>query len=70
MQERDSVGIFIGAQRRFMHQTADGKVRHQQPIKFLAYQFGSLAAQYDLCAPKMRLEFVERGLSGKGLARC
>src|SRR5687767_10958201 len=45
-----------------MHQTANSKVRHQQSIKLLAYQFGSLAAQYDLCAPQMRLEFIERRL--------
>src|ERR1700751_3322261 len=46
--ERKPVRIFIGLQGGFMHQTADGKVCHQQTEKLLSDQFRRLAAQYDL----------------------
>jgi hypothetical protein len=42
-----------------MHQTADGKVRHQQPEKFLADQLGSFAPQHDLRAAQVSFEFVK-----------
>ncbi len=70
MEKGQPVGILVGAQGGFVHETADGEVRHQQTIELLPYQVRRLTAQDDTCAPQMRLEFVERGLSGKGLARC
>ena len=30
MHEREPIGIFVGLQGGFMHQAANGKVRHQQ----------------------------------------
>jgi len=64
------VRILVGGQGGFVHEATDGEVRHQQTIELLPYQVRRLAAQDDACAPQMSLEFVERGLSGKGLARC
>jgi len=45
-------------------------MRHQQTIELLLYEFRRLASQYDLRPAKVRLEFIEGCLSGKGLARC
>ena len=69
MQEGEPVGVFFGFERRFMHQSADGEVRHQQAIEFLPDQIRRLAAQHDTRAPQVSLKFIECGLSGKGLAR-
>jgi hypothetical protein len=52
-----------------VHQTADGEVGHHEAVEFLAHQIGGFAAQHDVSAAQMSLEFVERSLSGKGLAR-
>jgi hypothetical protein len=70
VEEGQPVGILIGAQRGFVHETADGEMRHQQAIELLPYQIRGLTAQDDICSPQVSLEFIERGLSGKGLARC
>ena len=53
-----------------MHESADGKVSHQQAVELLPDQVGSLAAQYNFGAAEVGLHFVQGGLSGKGLARC
>jgi hypothetical protein len=53
-----------------MHETADGKMRHQEAIELLSHQIRRLTAQDDLRSPQVSFEFIERGLSGKGLARC
>ena len=63
MQKRDPVRVFVGAKSSFMHQTTDGKVRHQQPVELLADQFRGLAAQHDLRAAQMRFEFIKRCLN-------
>jgi len=70
MKEREAVGIFVGLQRRFVHQPANGEVGHHEAVELLPHQIGGFAAQDDLGAPQVRLQFVQRGLSGKGLARC
>jgi len=70
VEEGQPVGILIGTQRRFVHQTAYGEMRHQQTIELLAYQIRRFTAEHDMRAPQMSLEFVKGGLSGKGLARC
>ena len=70
VDERKPVRIFIGLQSGFVHQTADGKMRHQQTEELLLDQFWRLAAQYNLGAAQVGLQFVQGGLSGKGLARC
>jgi hypothetical protein len=70
MQEREPVGIFVGFESGFMHQAADGVVGHEQSPELLLHQLRRFAAQYDLGAAEVRLEFVQSGLSGKGLARC
>ncbi len=59
VHEREPIGIFIGLQRGFMHQAANGEVRHQQTIKLLPYQFWSLAPQDDLGAPQMGLQLIQ-----------
>src|ERR1700733_7529783 len=46
-----------------MHETAKGKVRHEEPIKLLPDQFRSLAAQDDLGTPQVRLQLVQSGLN-------
>ena len=53
-----------------MHEASDGEMSHDQAIELLPHQIRSLTAQDDVCAAQMSFEFVERGLSGKGLARC
>jgi hypothetical protein len=68
--EGEPVRVFVGLQRRFVHESADGKMRHHQPVEFLAHQVRGLAAQCDLGAAQVRFQFIQRGLSGKGLARC
>ena len=66
MKEGEPVGVLAGLQCRFMHQSADGEVRHQQTVEFLPYQIRRLAAQNNLSATQMRFEFVQGDLSGKG----
>lgn len=61
MEKGQPVGVFIGLQRGFVHQTANGKVRHQEPEKFLPYQFRRFAAQYNLSTAQMCFQFVESG---------
>ena len=63
MEKGQPVGILVGAQRRFVHEAADGEVRHQQAIKLLPHQIRFLAAQDDMRAPQVSLEFVERGFN-------
>ena len=70
MDERKPVWVFVGLQGGFVHQTANGKVRHQQAEELLPHEFRRLAAQYDLSASQMRFQLVQGSLSGKGLARC
>ena len=70
MEEGKAVRVFAGLQRRFVHQSTNGEVRHQQAEELLANQFRRLAAQDNLGAAQMRFQFVQRRLSGKGLARC
>ena len=60
MDERKPVGIFIGLQSGFVHQAADGKMRHQQTEELLLDQFRRLAAQYNLSAAQMGFQFVQR----------
>jgi hypothetical protein len=69
MNEGESVRILIGVERRFVHQSSDGKMRHQQAVELLFNEFGRLAAQHNLGAAQVSLQLVQRGLSGKGLAR-
>ena len=47
MEKREAVGILVGLQRRFVHQTPDGKVGQQQPVEFLLDQLRGLAAKND-----------------------
>jgi hypothetical protein len=44
-------------------------MRHQQAVELLPYQIRRFTAQHDTRSSQMSLEFVERSLSGKGLAR-
>jgi hypothetical protein len=44
----------------FVHQAANGKVGHEQPIKLLPDQFRSLAAQDDLGPSQVLLQLVQR----------
>ena len=50
VEERKPVWVFIGLQVGFVHQAANGKMRHQQTEKLLPDQFRRLAAQYNLSA--------------------
>ncbi len=70
VEKREPVGIFPGLESRFVHEAPDREVRHHQSIEFLAHQVRGLAAQDDLGAAQVRFQFVQRRLSGKGLARC
>jgi hypothetical protein len=70
MQKGKTVGILIGLQGRLVHQAPDREVGHQQAPELLFDQLRRLAPQHDLSATQVRFQLVERGLSGKGLARC
>ena len=61
MQEREPVGVLAGFERGFVHQAANGEVSHHEAVEFLANQVGGFAAQDDLGAAQMGLEFIERG---------
>ena len=61
VDEGKPVGVFIGLQGGFVHQAADGKMRHQQTEELLLDQFWRLAAQYNLRAAQMGLQFVQSG---------
>jgi len=69
MQEGEPIGIFVGFESGFMHQATDGIVGHEQAPELLFHQLRRLTAQHDLSPAQMRLEFVQGGLSGEGLAR-
>ena len=55
------IGIFVGFQGGFMHQSANSEVGHHEPVEFLTHQIRRLAAQDDLGAAQVGLQFVERG---------
>jgi len=61
MDEGQPIRIFISLQGGFVHQAADGKMRHQQTEELLLDQFWRLAAQYNLSAAQMGLQFVQSG---------
>ena len=54
------VRIAVGFECGLMHQAANGKVRHHQPVEFLPHQIWGLAAQDDFGAAQMSLELVKR----------
>jgi len=56
MQERQPIRIFVGPQRRFVHEPAHGEVRQQQAPELLAHQVWDLAAQHDLRPAQLRLQ--------------
>jgi len=43
-----------------MHQAADSEMSHQQTVELLAHQIRRFAAQHDLGAAQVGLEFVEQ----------
>ena len=59
MKEGKPVGIFVSLQRGFVHQTANGEVGHHETVELLAHQIGGFAAQHDMGAAQMGLEFIE-----------
>ena len=61
MQEGEPVGIFVGLESGLVHQAADGVVGHKQAPELLLHQLRRLAAEHDLSAAQMRLEFVQGG---------
>ena len=62
VNEGKPVGIDVGFERRFVHHAANGEVGHHQPMKLLAHQLWSLAAQDDIGAAQARLQFRQRRL--------
>ena len=44
MKKGKPVGIFVCLQGSFVHEAANGKVRHEQTKELLLYQFRRLAA--------------------------
>ena len=61
MEERKFVGVLVGLEGGFVHQSANGEVRHYEAVEFLANQVGGLAAQDDFGTAQMSFEFGERG---------
>src|ERR1700686_2995173 len=62
VDEGEPVGILARLQRRFMHQSAYGEVRQQEPVKFLPHQVRRLAPQDDLRSAQVSFQFVQSGL--------
>ena len=62
MQKRELVRIGIGFESGLVHQTANGKVRHHQAVELLPDQVRGLAAQDQLGAAQVGLEFGQSGL--------
>ena len=58
MKEGEPVGVFVGLQRGFVHQSADGKVCHQQAVEFRGPVRESCCAD-NLNAAQMGFEFVK-----------
>ena len=50
MEEGQPVGILIGAQGGFVHETTDGEMRHQEAIELLPYQIRRFTAEHDMRA--------------------
>ena len=57
MQKREQVGIGIRFEGGLVHQPADRKVRHHQPVELLPDQVWGFAAQDDRGAPQVGLQF-------------
>ena len=53
MQEGETVRIFVGLERRIVHQCADREVGHQESVELLTHQIGRLAAQDDFGAAQV-----------------
>src|SRR3954465_14438511 len=62
VQEREPVRILVGAQRRLVHQPADGEVGQQQAPELLPDQRRGLAAQHRPCPAQARLQLGQRAL--------
>ena len=60
MEERKFIGVLVGLEGGFVHQSANGEVRHYESVEFLANQVGRLAAQDDFGTAQMSFEFGER----------
>ena len=69
MDKGEAVWVLVHFECSLMHETADGIVCHHEAVKLLPHQIRSLAAEHDFGTPQMSLEFIQRRLSGKGLAR-
>jgi hypothetical protein len=69
MNKREPIRILIGFERGFVHQSSDSEVRHQQAVELLFHEFGCLAPQHNPGTAQVGFQFVQCGLSGKGLAR-
>jgi hypothetical protein len=69
MNKGEPVWIFVSPQGGFVHQTSNREVRHQETVELLLDQLRRLAAQHNLRPAQMGFQFVQRRLSGKGLAR-
>ncbi len=61
MQKRKLVGIGVGFESSLVHQSADRKVRHHQTVELLPDQVGGFAAQDDLGATQVGLQFGQSG---------
>jgi hypothetical protein len=54
MEERKFVGVLVGLEGGFVHQSANGEVRHYEAIEFLANQVGVLLRKTILAPRKCR----------------
>ena len=61
MQKRELVGIGVRFEGGLVHQTANREVRHHQAVEFLADQVWGFAAQDDLGAAQVSLQFGQGG---------
>ena len=59
VHKRKFIGVSIHTDGGFMHERPDGKVKHQQSVKFLPHQIWRLTAEYNLRATQVNLELVQ-----------
>src|SRR5271163_5193186 len=62
VQERQPVGILVGPQRRFMHEAANGEMRHHQAEEFLPDSSGVLLRN-TILAPRTGVFSSSRAVS-------
>jgi hypothetical protein len=65
VHEREPIGIFVGLQRGFMHETANGEVCHQQSHKTIRRWWYAMGQEVRLPAGKAATDRPGIRVAGK-----